>query len=129
MAALEAVAHYDPGRQVSVAAFLRMRVLGRAITRYRQEWRYGVRHVACGEQVRHVQCHQGPSTPPSVDSLGGILGTLTPNDQWLITRLFWEGETEADVARKLGLTQQAVSKRKKTLMKVLHSKIAGDLVH
>jgi biotin operon repressor len=39
----------------------------------------------------------------------------------LIRQLFWDGRSEDDLARELGLTRQAVNKRKQKLLRRLGS--------
>jgi RNA polymerase sigma factor (sigma-70 family) len=41
---------------------------------------------------------------------------LPEDDRRLIECLFWEGRTEQDIAGRLGITQQAVSKRKRKIL-------------
>ena len=41
---------------------------------------------------------------------------LSEADRRLIEHLFWEGWTEAKVAGRLGISQQAVSKRKRKIL-------------
>ena len=41
----------------------------------------------------------------------------------LIERLFWNEETEAQIARSLGVIQQAASKRTRTILKALQRRL------
>jgi hypothetical protein len=121
-AALQASRDFDPDRGVPRAAFLRQRVLAAALARYRREWSLALRQVSL-EVV-------GESGPPGVDGLPSreavarlvqeALGRLPRRDAWIIEGLFWGGKTEAGLAATLGVTQQAVSKRKRAIFRTLH---------
>lgn len=51
------------------------------------------------------------------------LNELEVEGRLLIDELFFRGVTEGELAKRLGLTQQAVSKRKKKLLSQLRKKI------
>ena len=51
------------------------------------------------------------------------LDELNVEERLLINALFFSGITEGDLAARLGVTQQAVSKRKKRLLRKLREKI------
>ena len=51
------------------------------------------------------------------------LDELNVEERLLIDALFFSGITEGELAARLGVTQQAVSKRKKRLLKKLREKI------
>lgn len=51
------------------------------------------------------------------------LNELEVEERLLIDELFFRGVTEGELAKRLGLTQQAVSKRKKKLLERLREKI------
>ena len=51
------------------------------------------------------------------------LDELNVEERLLIDALFFSGITEGEVAARLGVTQQAVSKRKKRLLRKLREKI------
>jgi predicted transcriptional regulator len=44
---------------------------------------------------------------------------LPSADQWLVRRLFWDSVSQDKVARNLKITQQAVSKRKRKIIRKL----------
>ena len=113
---------YDVERGVPLSAFLYQRVLTCAWTRYRQEWAYALRFVHEDE----IECDEA-ATPrtsllevcPSDDSLRCALLELPFADQWLVRQLFWNSVSEDKVARNLKITQQAVSKRKRKIIRKL----------
>lgn len=106
-AAWQAANDYDPARGVPLSAFVRQRVMSDALTRYRQEWRYAF-HCAA---PRAAGASETAGSTIS-DEIRCALADLPENDLWLIEQLFFEQRTEADMARSLGISQQAVSKRK-----------------
>ena len=51
-----------------------------------------------------------------------FLGKLSQRNRWFIRQLFWNGKTEADVAKNLGISQQAVCERKFHILRLLQPK-------
>ncbi len=47
------------------------------------------------------------------------LADLSDGDRRLIVLLFWEGQTQSEVAARLGISQQAVSKRMHAILNKL----------
>lgn len=122
-AAWEATCRYDASVGIPWQAFVHSRVIAHVFTRYRQEWTY----------ARHCS----PFAPETEDARDGLewsaradlyrlrddeqheyedlrdaIAHMNKQDQWLIEQLFWEERTEREVARNLGISQPAVSKRK-----------------
>jgi DNA-directed RNA polymerase specialized sigma subunit len=60
-----------------------------------------------------------PEVCPPDDLLQCALLELPFTDQWLIRQLFWNSVSEDKVARNLKITQQAVSKRKRKIIRKL----------
>ncbi len=69
-----------------------------------------------------------PTSPPPgaecpdgelLERLEAILQTLDKGKLRLIRQIFWDGRSEDDLARELGLTRQAVNKRKQKLLRRL----------
>ena len=113
---------YDFERGVPLSAFLYQRALTCAWTRYRQEWAYALRFM----QENGTGCDEGAPPPASLpelfppdDSLQYALRELPFADQWLVRQLFWNSISEDNVARNLKITQQAVSKRKRKIIRKL----------
>lgn len=52
-----------------------------------------------------------------------LLNELKPTDRYIIYQLFWEQQTEVDVAEELGITQGALNRRKKRIFKRLRKLI------
>lgn len=112
LAAVQAEATFDPSQGVPFAAYLYMRVMGSAIARYRREWSQGLR--LSSESVLEAGgglVEEESSIFMKID-LSWALERLAAADRWLIQCLYFEGKSGAEVALGLGITQQAVSKRK-----------------
>src|SRR5947207_111099 len=58
-AALQATYDFDPARNVPLEAYVRMRVMGRAVARYRKEWGIALRQ-APGEEVAELAASRQP---------------------------------------------------------------------
>lgn len=116
IAALLAMADFDPSRGVPTGCYVRMRVLGHALARYRREWIYGKRFGAALPVDEPAEADDGRDVGPDGEGLGLALAALPDADRRLVRRLFWEGRSQAEVAREFGITQQAVSKRKRQVL-------------
>jgi DNA-directed RNA polymerase specialized sigma24 family protein len=128
-AACEASCEFDASRRVPPDAFVYQRVIARAYTRFRQEWAYGLRclsetcgvvtdggHVSLHSKSR-VQCRESSVEPDhAYQALHDALGSLSESGHQLIMQLFWEGKTEANIAEALGISHQAVGKRKQAVI-------------
>jgi DNA-directed RNA polymerase specialized sigma24 family protein len=123
-AALRAVRDHDPARGVPLGAFVYRRILAGVRTRYRQEWAYGLR-CDSGAAAEASQGRPGDSPPAArVDEmLRVLLARLKESDRRLIGQLYWDGLTESEVARALGISHQAVSKRKRAILPTLRRMI------
>jgi DNA-directed RNA polymerase specialized sigma24 family protein len=121
-AAMQAWRDYDPSRGVPWEAFLRRRVMSTALTRYRREWGHAMRQVSLEvtADLGSARCHGLPPRETVARLIAEALGRLPPADAVLIERLYWDGKTEAGLAADLGITQQAVNKRKRVIFRTLH---------
>lgn len=128
LAACEARQSFDPGRLVPLDAFLYQRVIESVWTRYRQEWSFGRRCRLDGFFPNRPAAEPDRPDPELIDRLVLILGNLGESDQWLVRRLFWDGRTEDELALELGITRQAINKRKQKLLGRLRSQLqcAGE---
>jgi DNA-directed RNA polymerase specialized sigma24 family protein len=111
-AALMAARDYQSERNVPLGAYVRMRVMGQVLTRYRKEWAYALHQAPVGTYDGLEQESRSERGALSWDEVAWAIGRLRDVDRQLIERLFWRGDSEAEVARALGLSQQAVNKRK-----------------
>jgi len=115
----QAVCEYDPSRGIPFSAYARQRVWASALTRYRQEWVYALRTEWEAEVFAEAVtlCDVDPSRIH--EWLPHLVAELSAAERWLIEQLYWEGRTELEIANELGITQQAVSKRKSTILRGL----------
>jgi RNA polymerase sigma factor (sigma-70 family) len=128
-AAIQAECVYDSGRGVPLGAYIRLCVRHRLLERYHKEWSHALRWVYVPElpeySIEDVPC--SPSESDDLqgalarlpDDLQGALACLIESDRGLIDRLYWRGETESEVGSSLGISQQAVSKRKRSVLRKL----------
>ncbi len=121
LAACSAALDFDPTRGVPRPAFLYQRIVAGVWSLYRREWAYG-RYLR-GPRPLEEWSGSDVISPPRVDQIGvaQFLDWLGTRDRFLIWQLFWDGKTEKAVARKLGLSQQAVSARKLAALRFLRS--------
>jgi RNA polymerase sigma factor (sigma-70 family) len=123
-AAVQAARDFDPGRGVPWDAFVRSRIMAGALTRFRREWSFAIHRVSEAEMQ---ECSADPGDPRAAEAIYGVLqgalGQLPPGDRRLIEALYWGGATESEVARSLGISQQAVSKKKLTILHALQELI------
>jgi hypothetical protein len=108
---------YDPCRGVPFVAFVYHRVLAGVLTRYRQEWTFAMR---CSHVMGpNFPARNGGVAPQShaVDELVDYIRIILPQaDRALLLSLFWQNRSEASIGRDLGISQQAVSKRKRVVL-------------
>jgi hypothetical protein len=128
-AAWQAVGDYDRSFGVPLSAFAHQRVLTRTLTRHRQEWAYALR-LACEAGPEDFDSRLLDSTTSVVfdDWPRNALERLSKSDLWLIEQLFLKDRTEEDIATQIGITQQAVSKRKWMILLRLRRYTAGTLI-
>lgn len=123
--AIEAARKFDGSRGVPWEAFLYQRVFRSALARYRREWSHAIRRssdTSLGPGLEAVG-EEGPSQEPIVTVLFDLLGQLPRSDRSLIESIYWEGKSEASLGRCLGISQQAVSRRKLLILRSLRAPI------
>jgi RNA polymerase sigma factor (sigma-70 family) len=127
-AAWQAEGEFDSSRGVPVAAFLYQRILARVFTRYRQEWAYAL-HLAhqidkeLNELAIQAEALLSPESIHESESVRGALDSLSSLDRQLVVLLFWQEHTENQIARSLGISQSAVSKRKRAILGKLRNRL------
>ncbi len=125
VAACEALRAFEPGRLVPLDAFLYRRVIESVWTRYRQEWSFG-RRCRPDECLSECAAEPGQPNPDLLDRLAVLLQTLDEGEFRLIRHLFWDGRPEDQLALELGITRQAVNKRKQNLLRKLRSDLISE---
>jgi DNA-directed RNA polymerase specialized sigma24 family protein len=121
LAACEAIRAFEASRLVPLDAFLYRRVVASVWTRYRQECSFGRR---CPRDASLPELAAPGAEHPDAElfeRLEAILRTLDEGELRLIRQLFWVGRSEDDLARELGVSRQAVNKRKQKLLRRLGS--------
>jgi DNA-directed RNA polymerase specialized sigma subunit len=130
-ASCRAISEYDAARGVPLEAFIYQRVIARVLTRLRQEWSYGLRFVSDNdsekdEDIDSASRHRSDAVDWAqsdgviYDELRQAIASLSESNRWLITQLFWNGQTEVDIAHALGIGRRAVNKRKHAILQSLH---------
>jgi DNA-directed RNA polymerase specialized sigma subunit len=116
-AAWQAVSDYDRSLGVPFGAFARQRVLTSTLTRYRQEWAYAFRSAQeYDPDSSDSRLLDSTTTEVFNDWPGSPLARLSKPDLWLVEQLFLRDRTEADIAIQIGITQPAISKRKRAIV-------------
>jgi hypothetical protein len=116
-AAWQAVCDYDSSLGVPFGAFARSQVLTSTLTRYRREWAYALRSAQEYDPESSDSILLGPTTSEVFDNWPvPALARFSKLDLWLIEQLFLRDRTEADVAAQIGITQPAISKRKRAIV-------------
>lgn len=126
LAACEAQRSYEPGRLVPLDAYLYRRVVESVWTRYRQEWSYGRRCRPDAALPDRPDAASSRPDPELLDRLAATLGNLPEPERWFLRRLFWDGRTEEELASELGVSRQAVNKRKQRLLRHLRAEFRLD---
>jgi DNA-directed RNA polymerase specialized sigma24 family protein len=133
-ASCRAICEYDAARGVPQEAFVYQRVIARVLTRHRQEWAYALRFASHNgsekdEDIDSSSAHdrsdaidlaQSENQCAIYDELKHAIASLSESNRWLITQLFWNEQTEVDIAYALGIGRRAVNKRKHTILQSLH---------
>lgn len=122
-AAHEACCQYDSSRGATPADFVTSRVMGRLLTRYRQEWsfasRTGCRSIDAEEYSAIGPLVSAPSDDGMRQSLIAAVNQLSETDRWLVRQIFWQDRNQSELASELGISQPAVSKRYRNIVRQL----------
>jgi hypothetical protein len=123
-AAWQAVCDYDPSLGVPFHVFARSQVLISTLTRYRREWAYALRSTQeYDPESSYSKLLDSAASEVFRDWLGPALARLPKLDLWLIEQLFLRDRTETDIAAQIGITQPAISKRKRAIVMQLRQYI------
>ena len=124
-AAWLAVCDYNPSLGVPFSAFVHQRVLATTLTHYRREWAYALRSAHEYDLAGSASRPLDSTTSDVFDDWPGHAPVrLSKLDLWLMEQLFLRDRTEANIATQIGITQQAVNKRKWMLLLRLRRYIA-----
>jgi RNA polymerase sigma factor (sigma-70 family) len=127
--AYRAIRNFDPERGPSIESFVYYTVLADALIRLRREWtyfhRYGAPTSLPDQPDRRDAVDEQFAAEQDNQAVFRLIEDLPVTDRHLIECLFWEGRTEKDVAGGLGITQQAVSKRKQKVLNGLRNTLTS----
>jgi RNA polymerase sigma factor (sigma-70 family) len=127
-AAVAAVRDFNPELRVPLEAYLRMRMMGQVLVRYRKEWTYALRQYSCSNEALGMPSLASDFGQMMREDLTDAISHLSERDRSLIERIYWSNETEAEIGRSLGLTQQAVNKRKQSIVRALREMIESSRI-
>jgi RNA polymerase sigma factor (sigma-70 family) len=126
--ACHAMRIFDPERGPSLGSFLYHQIIAGALSRYRQEWNYAQRYGLSQSSEDHLAGMDDVESRFVADQdekrLKRLMTDLPESDRRLIESIFWDGRTETEVAGGLGISQQAVCKRKHKILRKLRSTLA-----
>jgi RNA polymerase sigma factor (sigma-70 family) len=126
--ACHAIRTFDPQRGPTLANFVYHSILACALARYRQEWNYALRYGRSAATEGHPVGIDDVESRFLADQdekrLMHLMTDLPENDRQLIVSLYWDGRTENEVAGGLGISQQAVCKRKHKILNGLRDTLA-----
>ena len=127
--ACQAIRIFEPDRGPSLESFVYHRVLAGALSRYRKEWSHALRCIRSPslkvEAKGTDEVDDQDAAAVEEKRIRRSMIDLPEKDRRLIECLFWEGRTEKDVAGGLGITQQAVNKRKRRILVQLRTNLAN----
>jgi RNA polymerase sigma factor (sigma-70 family) len=121
LAACEALRDFDSARGIPRSAFLYQKVVAAAWARYRQEWAFGRRSRDLAPIHDRAEPESAHPDPETIERLASALEALPDADRRLIVQLFWDGRSEEELAADLGITRQAINKRKMLIANKLRS--------
>lgn len=122
---------FDEERGVPLRAYIYLRAVAAAWTRYRQEWSYYLHCVMKSNdalEISDIPRRQSEQSETTSQLLSHALYQLTEEDRLLVHRLFWDGAQQCRVAASLQISQQCVSKRKSRILRQLRRLLASGLL-
>ncbi|MCS7187978.1 MAG: sigma-70 family RNA polymerase sigma factor [Armatimonadota bacterium] len=116
-------------------------IVAALMKRYRDEWNYGVRWTQMPSKQKEDDDGEGENGWDLWDWVGSetedldnqqeinwlamvirqAISRLTEEERYLIERKFWDGATERELAKELGISQPAVNKRLKQIYERLRA--------
>jgi RNA polymerase sigma factor (sigma-70 family) len=126
VAACQAIRDYEPLRGVAFESFLKGRLHASLLARYRKEWAFASRmRASLDGDTPQVAAPVELAETSEIDSLLKALARLPRRDFRLLRKLFWDDCTEFEVGRSLGISHQAVSKRKHVILKQIRKHLGS----
>lgn len=131
-AGYEASCQFDPSRGAPASTFFQARIMGRILTRYRQEWSFAMRvarwimereQLSMSRDVASARSNYLRHEPE--DRLIDAVNQLGEIDRWLVVQIFWCNRHQTELARELGVSQPAISKRYRNVIRELRGRLRG----
>jgi RNA polymerase sigma factor (sigma-70 family) len=139
-AAFEACFYFDEQRGITLEIFVFWQVLTALRDFHRREWAYFAFH--CGHLTKVSDEGEAGEGDESAEVCKEVategleqewrrclifwaLERLSERERQVLERLYWDGYTEAEVAKELGISQQAVSKIKRKAIQKLRKLLEG----
>lgn len=106
--------------------------MGRILTRYRQEWSFAMRvarwimereQLSMSRDVASARSNYLRHEPE--DRLIDAVNQLGEIDRWLVVQIFWCNRHQTELARELGVSQPAISKRYRNVIRELRGRLRG----
>jgi RNA polymerase sigma factor (sigma-70 family) len=102
-------------------------ILSTALARYRREWNYALRYKPSPADLDALsRSDDQAATDHEEERPRRSIRGLSEADRQMVERLFWERWTEEEVAGCLGISQQAVSRRKRKILLALRQSLKAD---
>jgi len=132
-AAVQAVERHEHCAAVPLGAYLYQQVIGTVWTEYRREWRYSKRYRSLPDELSAVESEISEAQtnlPPRYADISWMaqdsestqaVDDLAEPHRRLLIRLFWHGESEAEVAKELKLSQTGIHRRKARALEAFRS--------
>lgn len=118
----DAICLYDKSRGVTLNAYMRLHIIKTCYGRYRKKWNYALN--TCEEASVDDSFIGNPyRVLDETVWLEEAVGRLTEGDALLVRDLYWNGRSESEVARDLGVTQQAINKKKQRILETLRFRL------
>lgn len=117
-AAWLAVSVFDPARGTVLPSFVYHRMIQASLEYVRREWRFA-RFLPLTREYANANSEREPEQNVFQQELMNLFDTLKPKDKYIINSLYWEEQAEDEIAKTLGISQQAVSKRKLRILQKL----------
>ena len=125
--ACHAIRTFDADSGFSLAHFVCSKIVVSAMSRYRKEWNYAFRcsnpRVPRMDHGALNSFDESLFTEERVKKLARLLTGLPEKDRRLIQRLYWDGQTQTDVAVRDGVSPQAVNHQKQKILRALRYRI------
>jgi DNA-directed RNA polymerase specialized sigma subunit len=130
-AACEAIHEYDSSKGLPLEVFLERHVIQSMLARFRREWAYAYRcfqHSPDTKDDVQRESSPGHAGRRGARNLREAVAHLGDTDRWLLEQLFWECRKEVEIAKQLCISQPAIAKRKRRVLRDLRQVIGTESI-